>query len=608
MIFKNRTIFILSLILIVAAAFMWQTARQDSAIMDELAHIPASYSYVKFLDYRLNPEHPPLVKIISGLPLLFTKLNFPLASPAWTDEVNGQWQTGAQFLYESGNNADEIILLSRIGPILITLLLIALVYIWSRKLLGKTWALLPTILTAFSPTILAHGHYVTTDVGAAAGVFAATFAFINFLLRPSKKNLIFSGLALGLAQLTKFSAVLLIPYFLILISVFYLASVIKDWNTTEPSVRKKRFGIRFIRYFRAVFIIFIIAYLLVYAIYAILTINYPVQKQVADTKFILESFGIRPLAYLNIWMAGNKILRPLAEYLLGVLMVIQRSSGGNTAYFLGNVSTGGWWYYFPVVFGLKEALPALILIALGAYLSAARIIKKIKEFPTLQKIKNNFLDYLSLDFPEFSMLIFIVFYWLYSINSPLNIGVRHIIPTLPFIYILTASSLKRWVNPEPSMFNLAFIWFLSTLKNLLRSSLKAVLIVFALVWLILETVIAYPYFLSYFNEIGGGTFGGYKYVTDSNYDWGQDLKRLAVFVEKEAIEKIAVDYFGGGKPDYYLGGKTDYWQSGRGNPADIGINWLAISVNTIQTDKEYEWLRELKPNYRAGSSIFVYKF
>ena len=69
--------------------------------MDELAHIPAGYGYVKYLDYRLNPEHPPLVKAIAALPLLFQKLKFPTDKSAWQKDVNGQWQSGAQFLYES---------------------------------------------------------------------------------------------------------------------------------------------------------------------------------------------------------------------------------------------------------------------------------------------------------------------------------------------------------------------------------------------------------------------------------------------------------------------------------------------------------------------------
>jgi len=97
------------IIVVVSGILMFSSSRQESAIMDELAHIPAGYSYVKLFDSRLNPEHPPLVKILAGLPLTFQNLKFPTESYAWNNEVNSQWTLGTQFLYESGNDADKII-------------------------------------------------------------------------------------------------------------------------------------------------------------------------------------------------------------------------------------------------------------------------------------------------------------------------------------------------------------------------------------------------------------------------------------------------------------------------------------------------------------------
>ena len=73
----------------------------------------------------------------------------------------------------------------------------------------------------------------------------------------------------------------------------------------------------------------------------------------------------------------------------------------------------------------------------------------------------------------------------------------------------------------------------------------------------LGTLASFPYFLSYYNELAGGSKNGWQVAVDSNYDWGQDLKRLTDFVEKNKIEKIAIDYFGGGNPRYYLGEKFE---------------------------------------------------
>src|SRR4051812_6703621 len=81
----------------------------NSAIVDEVAHIPSGYSYLHYGDYRLNPEHPPLIKDLAGLPLQFMHLKFPDNEPAWTTDVNGQWEAGWNFLYHEGNNADAIL-------------------------------------------------------------------------------------------------------------------------------------------------------------------------------------------------------------------------------------------------------------------------------------------------------------------------------------------------------------------------------------------------------------------------------------------------------------------------------------------------------------------
>lgn len=603
--------FILAAIIIFSFALMLSVSFQESATMDELAHIPAGYSYVKYFDFRLNPEHPPLVKALAAFPLLSQNLNFPIESFGWQKNVNDQWVIGTQFLYESGNDADKIIRWSRLGPMLLVLILAIFIYIWSKELIGRWWALLPAFLFSFSPTILTHGHYVTTDIGAAIGIFIATYYFIKFLSKPSRENLVFAGLTFGIAQLMKFSAVLLVPFFIFLIAVFYFWKIYNE--------RQKFFSYA-LRYAGWLASIFFIGYVLVYAAYFLFTFNYPIDKQISDTQFILSSFD-SPLAKIDIWMAGNKILRPLGEYFLGVLMVMQRSSGGNTGYFIGEVSAAGWWYYFPTLFILKEPIPSLILILLAFLFGIWHIIKRLKNENLKLKIFN---DYLGLHFSEFAMISFVIFYWLYSMKSPLNIGIRHILPTLPFIYILTASGIKKWINNSTLQTKDFASLLTSYAVNLIKISIKGIFIMILLAWYLFETLFNYPYYLSYFNEFKGGTKNGYQYAVDSNYDWGQDLKRLEKFTEENNIQKIAIDYFGGGNPKYYLNNKTEYWSSMKGNPKYEGIEWLAVSINTLQNasgklhpgqqrnpEDEYLWLsssRDLyKPDAKAGTSIFIYK-
>jgi hypothetical protein len=627
------------LLMCVAGVFMLNTAASDAPIMDELPHIPAGYSYVRFLDYRLNPEHPPLLKALAALPLLTQNLTFPLTSKEWTTEVNGQWDIGRLFLYGSGNDPDSIVFGARLAPIFLSLLLILLVFIWARELLGGWWALVPTFLFALSPTVLAHGHYVTTDIAATFGVIVSSYFFLKNLLHPSRGHLILAGVGFAIAQLLKFSLFLLVPYFILLTGVYWIAKALRD----EKDGRVRRAFRDLWRHVRSLVLIFLIGYLIVYAAYAVLTLNYPADKQLSDTRAIVNSFVSPP------WFPGlmdtlieNPITRPFGHYILGLSMVFVRASGGNTGYFLGTVTNVGWWYYFPVVFFLKESLPSLILMLIASGVGVLHLVRR----SFMRARWRAFLNYLGTNFTEFALLVFIGIYWVASMKSPLNIGVRHILPTLPLFYILATGGLKVWLSTHrrtaaleaaggtPSVLDR----FSAMVRDIGAGSLKFVIIGALLVWYAGETVASAPYFLSYFNQAAGGTANGYRYAVDSNYDWGQDLTRFAAWAEEmrkdpsNKMDRIAVDYFGGGNPGYLLGKDLiENWWAGRGNPADVGIHWLAVSVNNLQGglgptvrgfDRNpadaYAWLADIReneggfggvprPDYRVGTSILIYK-
>ena len=648
--------FALALICLASFGMMLWAANTDSAIMDELAHIPAGYGYVSHLDYRLNPEHPPLIKALAALPVwLFMHPTYPTDISAWTREVNGEWGMGVAFLYRSGNDANAIIRTARVMPILVTILTVILVWFLARRLVGDLWALLPAFMFAFDPAVLANGHYVTTDVGAAFGTVLSLLFFLRYLETPSAKRLWLAGIAFGIAQLTKFSTPLLIPLYLFLAIVLAVRDTAPQWRTTA---RRWRTSLRTLaRHLSKIILIFAIGYaVIVYPAYLLLTAHEPIARQASDTATILASFsggptpaghlcrGMRCFADADVWMSRHYATRPIAQYLLGILMVLQRAGGGNTIYFLGHVSQDGGWIYFPALFFLTEPVPTLIIVFLALALASWWTVKRtVRRWRTGagQTIGERILAYLHLNFAEFSMASFIALYWGISMKSPLNIGIRHLMPTIPLIFILAAVIWKKWVM------RLNFGAFDMTLmdsaramaRSIVAAAAKYILLILLLFWLLLETLFAAPYFLSYFNEFGGGVWGGYHFVTDSNYDWGQDLLRLQAFVAAHpGIDTIAVDYFGGGDPRYSLGGKEVNWSPAMGNPADHGIHWLAVSVNQLELATQpllpgetrnasdtYAWLTALRPpqdasgtwlggsmgnvpapDYRAGTSIFIY--
>src|SRR3989344_3529578 len=167
------------------------SALGESAIMDELAHIPAGYSYLTEKDMRLNPEHPPLIKDSAALPLLFLNLNFPTDQKFWTEDINGQWTAGSVFLYESGNNPDKILFWSRLPLIILAIIFGYMLFLWARGLYGNKIGLLTLFFYALSPTFIAHSRYVTTDLAAAFGFFIGIVSFVKFLKnhKESGKNI-----------------------------------------------------------------------------------------------------------------------------------------------------------------------------------------------------------------------------------------------------------------------------------------------------------------------------------------------------------------------------------------------------------------------------------
>ncbi|MES3031016.1 MAG: glycosyltransferase family 39 protein [Patescibacteria group bacterium] len=603
---KTTPYYILAVMMFVSGVLMFSVSHQESAVVDEIPYISSGFSYLNAGDYRLDPEHPPLLKMLGGIPLLFLDLNFPYDSVAWKDNVNDQWTVGRQFLYELGNDPNQIISFARIGPIFLTLLFIFCMYVWSVPILGRRWALLPAFLLAVSPTILAHGHYVTTDVGTAFATVLAIYCFFKASKEPSFRNIIFAGLALGVAVLTKFSSLILIPYFIWIECVFLLNSIVISRKSSHRFVFTEIHN-HFLESIKKILKIFFIAFILIYILYSLVIINYSPERQKSDTTSLLsipakcvESASkscilAKKVIGVNIWASDKVLLRPMAEYSMGVIMTGRRAVGGGPSYLFGDVSLNGWWYYFPVVYAMKEPLPVLILVVAAFLLGLIKLVGvcRKKEIP-------NFIKHHQF---ELGLVAFAVVFMVASMRSPLNIGIRYILPVIPCIYILTAYCLKNWKT-----------------TSLLSRKIKITFIVIILLWSAVDTARAYPYYLSYFNEFIQ-TKNGWLYAIDSNYDWGQDVKRLATFVEENDISKIAVDCFPCGSPKAYLGERSVEWSSRMGNPKEKGIQWLAVSIHTIQQargnltggasrepEEEYRWLENIyEPHSRAGTSFFVYK-
>ncbi|MDD3487549.1 MAG: glycosyltransferase family 39 protein [Candidatus Moranbacteria bacterium] len=572
-------------------------SRGDAAIMDEVAHIPAGYSYVHFQDYRLNPEHPPLLKDLAGIPLQFLGQYFPTDEDFWTTDANGQWNAGWRFMYWPTNNTEAIVFWSRLPIILIALVLGFAIFQWAKELFGVKAGLLALALYAFDPNILGHGHYVTTDLGIAAFCLFAFYFFIRYLKIPGWKNIVLAGIFLGLAALAKFSSVLLFPAFGLALFFYALARKEKLPFSFLGSGKFKKFWAQKLWFYIATFVVILAIHgILIGLVYEFNTFRMPTEKihQLIDTQL---GGNTKQLVspYLHS-MANNAILKPYVQYLIGFFMVFGRVAGGNTTYFFGQVTNQSFRSYFPMVFLIKETLPFLILLFLSTAVGITMILKNnLPKFP--KKIWPNIKNYLDKHIAEFSMISFVAVYAYVSITGNLNIGFRHLFPILPFLYILVAKEVTIFGRRiEGKKTGVKVYW-------------SAIMLL--LVWLAAETAFTYPNYLAYFNETVGGPKNGYKYVTDSNCDWGQDLKRLTAWVNDNNINQIRIDYFGGGDVIHYLGDKATIWH------ADMGQEpgWYAISATFLENSlyykitegtPDYEWLRERTPTAQIGGSILIY--
>ena len=567
----------------------------DSGTTDEVAHIPSGYTYLHYQDFRLNPEHPPLIKMMSGLPLQFLDVTFPTEELAW-QEAN-QWESGWKFIYHDDNNADQILFWARLPILLLSILLGIYVYKWTSKVYNKKIALVALFLFALSPNIIAHSRLVTTDLGVTATFFIALYYFYKFIKKPSWLNIFLTGIALGIAQLVKFSNILLLVYLVILIFalvLFYKKKI--DFKFPLAQCINREWIKRFYVFFGSYMIMCIICFLLVEIVYSLIIFGTPQDMLHTVINGSITNVELTWTKDILNYMVDISMLKPIGYYLLGLIMVFVRVGGGNTTYFLGETTNQSFWYFYPISFLIKTPIATLILSIFSVIGIIKFSIRKSINKDSVSFIKRFWRtigNYINNNLLEFISLSVIVMFFAVGIQGNLNIGLRHILPLYPFLFILCAKYFFKLFDKESNII------------------LKIVGILL-LIWYAVANFVAYPSYLAYFNEIAGGNKAGHKYTTDSNVDWGQDLKRLALYVKENNIEHINIDYFGGSVPKYYIDeSKITIWNSNKGKPS----GWFAVSTTYYQNSRwysktqgemDYAWLDELEPIEIIGGSILVY--
>jgi hypothetical protein len=368
-------------LLIIVAAQLQLSANRNSATYDEQYHIAIGLYYLRRGDPGLIPPHPPLIAALATLPLAANRnLVVPLREPGTSSLSNLEYSD--QLLWRLNPNGPSMVARARLPIIGLTLLLAITVYAWARELFGPISGLLALTLLSFDPNILAHGSLATNDIGVTCFATLALYTFWRWMTRPTPARAVIAGLMLGLAQVSKFSAVYLIP---VVIIILLSDRILKSSSVASRLTAKTT-----------------LAYLSVIALAAYCAI------------WVVYGFNVGTLKGYPF---------PAREYLTGLEAATSLIGGGKDSFLLGAYSSKGWWYYFPVAFALKTPLPTLILII-------ATLI-----FVYRRRTWRSTLP----------LLIPVVIYFAICLASPFHIGYRHLLPLLPCLFIFTSQlALIDW--------------------------------------------------------------------------------------------------------------------------------------------------------------------
>ncbi len=540
-------------LIIVHFALAISSARLKSPTADEPFHLARGVSAMFSGDFRLSVAHPPLINLINTVPLLFVEgLRFPFIDGSWknrkADISYRKSRFAWLFLWRLNRNPQEIIMLARVPTMILSCLLGLVVFFFSKKLFGYNAGIFSLFLYCFCPNMLAHARLISTDTGASLTILAVFFTLRNYLEKQSWRSFLLAAFAFALAQLSKFTAILLYPVILIVLFV-------------RPGMPVKKRATRALLEFIA---ITAIALVFIWAGYGFeMKSQHSIENLNLDDKNTALTWRLKKTAIKII----ENIKIPPRTYFYGIARTFANTEKHtHSLYFMGELSREGWWYYYPVLFLIKTPLPLLILMVMGVILSRA-------------SPKLNTLDRVILLFPP--VFLFIAFMFL----NRMNIGIRHILPIFPFIHVWLGRLIV--VRFRRRALYLAGLGLLSA-------------------WYAAGTIAVHPDYLVYFNETVGGPEGGLKYSVLGE-DWGQDIAGLGRYVREHRIRYIYYTPYGNTDPHAY---GINYEPIKCKEPR-AGIFAVHRAEKVRPLDRKapdcYAWLDAFEPTEIIGHTILIYE-
>jgi len=562
------------LILLLLLAFFAQGMahlRSASLTFDEGPHLATGYATLRTGDFRLQPVHihPPLANMLSAVLLLLQDdLPDPRTIDGWdiaslsavTDAVVWQYP-----------HPERLALVGRLPILWLAVLLGALICRWARDLGGPRAGLLALTLFAFDPNMIAHGTLITTDMAATMLSVATLYAASRQVGEKAKRRKsgkaerqgsenfvgwMGVGVLLGLALLAKVSSLMLVP-------VLGLVIAGHEWRMANGELHGSRF-----------------------TQYVLRLIPYAASLALPTMLVVWAGYGFEVGQ-----VPGLPFPIPAATHVRIYQSLQEHYELGHPTFLLGQVSSHGWWWYFPVAFVLKTPLPMLLLALYAVVCAAYRVRRDVLTHSTH-----------ALRSTHYVVLLFPLLYAATSLFSTVNIGYRHLLPLLPFLYIGVASCKLQVATSKSRASHFTF--------HALRITHYALLL-----WLILGTLAVAPHDLAFFNELAGGPAGGYRYLVDSNLDWGQNLWQLREWMTEHDVTEVYYAHYSPARPQAY-GIEVKFLppdpRAVTFTPWQPAPGWYAIGATVLQGPyapdlNSYAWFRNREPAARLGHALWLYE-
>ena len=508
---------------------------RENPTVDEVAHLPSGVSYWQKGTFKLYHHNPPLVKLAAALPVVLSR---PITAPLYEHDswaAESQATFAERFAFE---NADRYLDLFARGRLVMPMFAAVgglAVFLWSRRLYGDWGGLLSLTLWCLCPNVLAHGRLVTTDVASASFAVLATYLFVRYLDRPTWGRAAAAGVVLGLAELTKFSLVLLYGFWPTL-------ALVRFALTPRAAGRPRRSGV-ILGQGAAIVALSVLVIDLGYGFEGVgqrlgrfefgsrtLTVPRPAAMLSPTSKNPLLDMAWRHRVNRFRGTALADLPVPLPRhYVLGfdeqkieaeglpmfwsdpTLPPDDDAVGGYSVYLNGEMRRSGWWYYYLATLAYKVPEGTWLVVGLGGILLVA-----------VRRSRAAWADELAV------LALPVVVLGAISLLTDICLGLRYILPVFPFAFVATGK-VAPWVAS----------------LTLRRRRAMIVVVGAAVASNGLAVASIHPHYLAYFNRMAGGPDRGSEHLIDSNLDWGQDLITLGRWLRANRPgERVGLAYFG----------------------------------------------------------------